>query len=163
MKRRGAFTWALVAAFVLVPLLEIYLIIQVGQVIGAWWTLGLLIVDSIIGSWLVRREGRRAWTALRDALSSGRMPARELADGALILIGGTLMLTPGFVSDVVGMLAIVPLTRPIARRALTRVVTRHLVRQPGVPGGWSGPARTEHRPGPPAGGPVIQGEVIEDP
>ena len=85
------------------PLVEIYVIIQVGQVIGAWWTILLLIADSIFGSWLVKREGGRAWQALRVALQEGRMPHRELADGVLILVGGTLMLTPGFVSDIVGM------------------------------------------------------------
>ena len=85
--------------FVVVPLVEIYVLIQVGQVIGAWWTILLLIVDSILGGWLIRREGRRAWLALTTALNSGQMPARELADGALILVGGTLMLSPGFVTD----------------------------------------------------------------
>ena len=87
------------------------LLIQVGQVIGAWWTIVLLIADSVLGTWLVRREGARAWRALRNALESGRMPATELADGALILIGGTLMLTPGFVTDIVGLLLVVPLSR----------------------------------------------------
>ena len=77
------------------PLVEIYVLIQVGQVIGAWWTILLLIADSILGGWLIKREGGRAWRALRRRSSSGRMPARELADGALILVGGTLMLTPG--------------------------------------------------------------------
>jgi UPF0716 protein FxsA len=61
------------------PLVEIYVIIQVGQAIGPWWTILLLIADSILGSWLIRHEGSRAWRALREALDSGRMPARELA------------------------------------------------------------------------------------
>ena len=113
---------ALVAAFIGVPLIEIYVLIQVGQVIGPWWTILLLIVDSLIGTWLIRREGGRAWQALRVALESGRMPARELADGALILVGGTLMLTPGFVTDGLGILLILPFTRPVARRQLTKDV-----------------------------------------
>ena len=66
----------MVAAFIAVPILEIYVIIQVGQVIGAWWTIVLLIADSIFGSWLIRREGRRAWQALTITIESGRMPAR---------------------------------------------------------------------------------------
>ena len=90
------------------PLIEIYVLIQVGQVIGPWWTILLLILDSLFGTWLIRREGGRAWQALRVALESGRMPARELADGALILVGGTLMLTPGFVTDAFGILLILP-------------------------------------------------------
>jgi len=126
-RRRSALGWALVAAFIVVPLVEIYVLIQVGQTIGVWWTILLLVADSILGTWLIRREGGRAWGALQTALSSGRMPARELADGALILIGGTLMLAPGFVTDAVGILLILPFTRPVARRLLTTVVARRLV------------------------------------
>ncbi|GAA2120705.1 hypothetical protein GCM10009843_14320 [Nocardioides bigeumensis] len=146
----------LFVAFVVVPLVEIYVLIQVGQVIGAWWTIALLIADSLLGSWLIRREGRRAWMALTSALGSGRMPARELADGALILIGGTLMLTPGFVSDALGLFVIVPLTRPLARRVLTRLVTRHLTIVGGVPG------RDARHPGSGPDGPVVRGEVLDE-
>ena len=87
MKRRFPW-WLLFVAFIAVPLIEIYVIIQVGQVIGAWWTILLLIADSIFGSWLIKREGGRAWLALRAALEAGRLPHRELADGVLILVGG---------------------------------------------------------------------------
>jgi len=145
----------LFGAFVVVPLLEIYVLIQVGQVIGAWWTIGLLVADSILGSWLIRREGRRAWQALTTALGSGQMPARELADGALILVGGTLMLTPGFVSDALGLLMILPFTRPVARRLLTRVVTAHLV----TSATRRGP--DAKHPGPGSDGSVVRGEVID--
>jgi UPF0716 protein FxsA len=125
--RRSALGWLLVTLFIVVPLVEIYVIIQVGQAIGPWWTILLLILDSILGSWLIRHEGSRAWRALRQALDSGRMPAKELADGALILIGGTLMLAPGFVTDGFGILMILPVTRPLFRRLLTRVVGNRLV------------------------------------
>jgi UPF0716 protein FxsA len=154
---------ALVAAFVLVPLIEIWAILQVGQLVGPWWTIALLVLDSFIGAWLIRREGGRAWRALREALQGGRMPAREIADGALILVGGTLMLSPGFVLDVVGIVLILPLTRPVARRLLTSVVERRLVVVPG--GGFGGfPAgfpRDAHRPGPGPEGPVVRGDVID--
>jgi UPF0716 protein FxsA len=149
--RRRGWTWALVLAFVVVPLAEIYVLIQVGQVIGAWWTILLLVLDSLLGAWLIRREGGRAWTAFTTALSSGRMPAREIADGALILVGGTLMLTPGFVTDLVAMFLILPFTRPVARRALTTWVTRRLVVVTDV-----------RRPGSGPGGPVIRGEVVDE-
>jgi UPF0716 protein FxsA len=142
----------LIAAFILVPILEIYVIIQVGQVIGPWWTILLLIADSIFGGWLVKHEGRRAWEALTIAIQSGRMPAKELADGALILVGGTLMISPGFVSDVAGMLLILPFTRPVARRILTRVVSRRLVYVP----------YDDRHSGSGPDGPVVQGEVIDD-
>jgi UPF0716 protein FxsA len=155
-RRRRGLGWLLLIAFIVVPIVEIYVIIQVGQVIGPWWTILLLIADSILGSWLIKREGGRAWQALRSALDSGRMPAKELADGALILIGGTLMLSPGFVTDGLGILLILPFTRPVARRLLTQVVSKRLV----VVGS---PTQQRPRPGPdgPTNGPVIQGEVVD--
>jgi UPF0716 protein FxsA len=151
-RRRGFPWWALVAAFILVPIVEIYVIIRVGQVIGAWWTIALLIADSIFGSWLVKHEGRRAWAALTTTLQSGRMPARELADGALILVGGTLMISPGFVTDAAGILLILPFTRPVARRILTGVVARRFVEV-----GYDA-----RRPGGGPQGPTVRGEVLDD-
>jgi len=148
VRRRRFPWWLLLAAFIVTPILEIYVIIQVGQVIGAWWTILLLIADSVFGSWLIKREGRRAWRALTTAIESGRMPATELADGALILVGGTLMLSPGFVTDLFGILLILPFTRPLARRLLTRYLSRRLLDGP--------------RPGPGSPGPVVRGEVIDD-
>jgi UPF0716 protein FxsA len=141
----------LLIAFILVPIAEIYVLIQVGQVIGPWWTILLLIADSVFGSWLLKREGSRAWTAFRVALGEGRMPARELADGILVVVGGTLMISPGFVTDVFGVLLILPLTRPIGRRLLSRVLARRLVfvQAPG----------NGHRPGP--SGDVVQGDVVQ--
>lgn len=139
--------WLLVVAFLVVPIVEIYVLIQVGQVIGAWWTVLILVADSLIGSWLLRREGGRAWRGLQTAISEGRMPARELADAALVVLGGALMISPGFVTDVVGLLAILPLTRPLGRRLLAGVVARRLV------------VRNARRPGPPDD--VVQGEVID--
>jgi UPF0716 protein FxsA len=135
-----------------VPVVEIAAIIAVGKVIGGWQTLVLLLVESALGAWVVRREGARAWTALTTALNSGRMPSRQLADAALVLVGGTLLLTPGFVTDVVGFFFILPFTRPIARRALEAVVARRLLG--GVFGGRRGGG------GPGAGPDVIEGEVL---
>jgi UPF0716 protein FxsA len=157
-RRRSGLVWLLVALFVAVPLVEIYVIIQVGQAIGPWWTILLLVVDSILGSWLIRHEGGRAWRALRAALDSGRMPAKELADGALILIGGTLMLAPGFVTDAFGILMILPMTRPVFRRLLTGVVASRLV----VLGPNGAAGRNARRPGPGPDGPVIRGEVVDE-
>jgi UPF0716 protein FxsA len=116
----------LLGLFVVLPLVEIYVIIQVGREIGVVPTVLLLVVESVLGAWLVKQEGRRAWLALKSALATGGMPARELADGALILIGGTLLLTPGFVSDVFGFFFVLPFTRPLARRLLGAVVARRL-------------------------------------
>jgi UPF0716 protein FxsA len=130
--RRRVPWWVLALLFVVVPVVEIVVLIRIGSAIGAWWTVLLLVADGIIGSWLIKREGGRAWAALTAALQNGRMPARELADGALILVGGTLLLTPGFVSDVAGLFCVLPFTRPLARRALTRFLTRKLLGGPGL-------------------------------
>jgi UPF0716 protein FxsA len=146
MRRRFPW-WLLFVAFLVVPIVEIYVLIQVGQVIGAWWTVVLLIADSVFGSWLLKREGVRAWRALQAALTEGRMPARELADAALIVFGGTLMITPGFVTDAFGLIAILPFTRPFARRLLTAYVSRRLS------------IRNARRPGPQ--GDVVRGEVVD--
>jgi UPF0716 protein FxsA len=160
-RRRRGLTLLLLTLFILVPLVEIYVIIQVGQAIGPWWTILLLVLDSIFGSWLIKHEGGRAWQALREALNSGRMPAREIADGALILIGGTLMLAPGFVTDAFGILIILPVTRPFFRKLLTGVVANRLmvIGGPGMPGAGPGTAR---RPGSGPDGPVVRGEVVDD-
>jgi UPF0716 protein FxsA len=154
MSRRSRLLQALLfVAFVVVPLLEIFVLVQVGQVIGAGWTIALLLLDAVLGTWLIKHEGARAWRSLRDALQSGRVPAAEIADGALILVGGTLMLAPGFITDVFGILLILPFTRPIFRRLLTATVARRLI--VGV--------MDVRRPGPgPAAGPVVRGEVIDD-
>jgi UPF0716 protein FxsA len=121
--------WLLIGLFVALPIVEIYVIIQVGQAIGALPTVALLIVESIFGGWLVKREGRRAWEALRSTLTTGRLPGRELLDAALVLAGGTLLLTPGFVTDVFGFFFVLPVTRPFARRLLTSVVARRAARR----------------------------------
>jgi UPF0716 protein FxsA len=152
VRRRRFPWWLLVVLFIGVPIAEIYVLIQVGHVIGPWWTIALLIADSILGSWLLKREGRRAWAALQVALGEGRMPARELADGVLVVVGGTLMISPGFVTDVFGVLAILPVTRPLARRLLTRVVARRV----GAVVTGFGPGNGS-RPGPD----VVQGDVVD--
>jgi UPF0716 protein FxsA len=161
MRRRIPW-WVLALLFVVLPVVEIYLLIQVGQVIGAWWTVLLLVADGVLGSWLMKHEGTRAWRALREALESRRMPARELADGALILVGGTLLLTPGFLSDLVGFFFVLPFTRPVARTALTRFLTRKFLSGPGTPGfptsGGGAHGQARQRPGPDS---VVQGEVVD--
>lgn len=149
--------WLPVLLFVAVPLAEIYLLIQVGQVIGGWWTILLLLLTGLLGGYLVRREGAKAWRALTEALRAGRMPARELADGALVLVGGTLLLTPGLLTDAVGAFCILPFTRPLARRVLSRTVARRLTGT--APASYPGP-QARRRPG--TDGSVVRGEVVDE-
>lgn len=97
--------------FVVIPLIELAVILQVGQAIGAGWTIALLVLFSIVGAALLRHEGRRAWLAFRSALEAGRWPGDEVTQGALVIVGGTLLLTPGFFTDGVGFLLLIPITR----------------------------------------------------
>ena len=150
---RGRVPWGVLAVlFVAVPLLELWIVVESSRLIGLGPTILLLILDSLLGAYLLKREGASAWRRLRTALSSARMPARELADGALILVGGTLLLTPGFVTDALGFFFILPFTRPLARRALTGFITRKFLA--GQPSG-----RTRRRPGHEH---VVRGEVVDD-
>lgn len=106
----------LVAALIIVPLIEIFVIIQVGQLVGPWWTIALLILSSVIGVVLMKREGSKAWERFTSALGRGRIPAKETADGGLVIFGGALLLTPGFVTDLFGLLMLIPGSRDLVRR-----------------------------------------------
>lgn len=117
----------LVALFILVPIVELYVIVQVGQAIGLLPTLALLLADAVLGSLLLRHQGRGAWRRFNAALQERRFPGREVADGAMIVVGGTLLLTPGFLTDIVGLLLLIPPTRAILRRLLRSVVGRRFV------------------------------------
>ena len=121
----------LAVAFILVPLAELAVLIAVGDWIGLVPTLVLLLVVSVAGAWLAKREGLAAWRRFQLALADGRMPTVEVADGAMILLAGALLLTPGFLSDVIGVLLLLPPTRAIARRQLPRLAERRLRRRVG--------------------------------
>lgn len=105
----------LVLVFLVVPLIELFVIIQVGQAIGALNTIGLLILVSIAGGWLVKREGLGVIRRFRLQLERGAIPGKELADGVLIMFAGALLLTPGFFTDVVALLLLLPPVRAAVR------------------------------------------------
>lgn len=137
--------WILIA-LLLLPVIEIAVVVRVGQEIGAPWTIGLLLAITLLGAWVVKREGSRAWRALREASTTGALPATELTDAALVLIGGTLLLTPGFVTDVIGLFFVLPFTRPLARNVIQTIVGRQVVKL------------QQQGPGPH----VVRGEVVEE-
>jgi UPF0716 protein FxsA len=132
----------LVALFIVVPIVELYVIIQIGSLIGVWPTIALLLADALLGSLLLRHQGRGAWRRFNEALAERRFPGREVADGLLIAIGGTLLLTPGFVTDIAGLILLIPPTRAIVRRLMRGYVGRRFVVVGGP--GPSGP-RTSNR------------------
>ena len=103
-----------------VPIAELYVIFQVAGVIGGWNTLALLVLESLIGAWLLKRQGRGALRRVAQALDEGRVPGRELVDGFLLVLAGVLMITPGFLTDIVGFLLLLPPTRSLVRGVLIR-------------------------------------------
>ena len=105
---------------VVAPLVELYVIIQVAHVIGAWETIALLVVESMIGAWILKRQGMATLDRIASAIDEGRLPGRELVDGFLIMLAGALMLAPGFLTDVLGFLLLLPPTRAIARTLLQK-------------------------------------------
>jgi UPF0716 protein FxsA len=118
----------LLALFVLLPLVELAVLLQVGRLIGLGWTLALVILTGVLGASLARRQGLRAWLAIRAELQNGRMPGSALLDGLLILIGGIVLLTPGILTDLAGFALLVPGTRRIVRRALKGRFERAIAR-----------------------------------
>jgi UPF0716 protein FxsA len=117
----------LVLLFIVVPIAEIYVIVKVGEAIGILPTLAILIADALLGSLLLRHQGRSAWRRFNAAIAEGRFPGREAADGVMIAVGGTLLLTPGFITDVFGLLLLLPPTRALVRAGLFRYLRRRAV------------------------------------
>jgi UPF0716 protein FxsA len=132
----------LLLLFIVVPLVELYVIIQVGQAIGALATIGLLLLDSLLGTWLLRSQGRAVWLRFRSALAGGRPPARETIDGALVIVGGALMLAPGFITDAFGALLLLPPSRAVVRRGILRNARSRLFAGFGTAAGAASRART---------------------
>jgi UPF0716 protein FxsA len=117
---------ALLAIFIVVPLAELYVILKVGDAIGALWTIALLAADSVLGSLLLRAQGRSVWRRFNEALAAGRMPHREVMDGVLVIFGGAFLITPGFLTDIVGLILLIPPTRAVVRRLVVRRLGRRV-------------------------------------
>lgn len=107
-------------AFLVVPFVELFVLIQTGQLIGVWWTILLVLAISVLGSWLVKREGWAAWRRITSRVQTGEVPGNELVDGGLILLAGALLLTPGFATDAFALLLLFPPTRAAVRRVVLR-------------------------------------------
>jgi len=143
----------LILLFIVVPIAELYVIIKVGELIGVVPTLLILLGDALLGSLLLRQQGRAAWRRFNQALAERRFPGREVADGLLITIGGTLLLTPGFISDVFGLFLLIPPTRALVRRMLWLLIGRRF-RVVAGPAAWGyGPERRRDWPGTDDGSP----------
>jgi UPF0716 protein FxsA len=172
MRLRHGWPLALLALLLIaIPILEVWLLVQVGQRLGLLPTVLILIVEAVIGVLLMRHEGSRAWKALNDAFTNGKVPTGELADAALILVGGVLLMLPGFLTDIIGFLFLLRWTRPFARKVIAFFVARRINRL-GIPvmrarldrenliegETVETPSTSRHRPGDPT---IIAGEIEE--
>lgn len=119
----------LLLAFILVPVAELALIIAMGGEIGWLWTVALLLADAVLGSLLVRWQGRTAWLRFTAAIQAGRPPAREVIDGAFVLVGGALLLAPGFFTDALGLALLAPPSRAVLRRLVARRILARMTAQ----------------------------------
>jgi UPF0716 protein FxsA len=118
---------ALIAIFVLVPLAELYVIFKVGDAIGIVPTLAILVADSLIGSWLLKSQGRVVWQRFNETMRAGKIPHQEIVDGVLVIFGGAFLITPGFLTDIVGVMLLLPPTRSLFRRFVQRRLGRRTV------------------------------------
>ena len=153
----------LVLLFIVVPVAELYVIIKVGEAIGLLPTLVLLIADALLGSMLLRQQGRAAWVRFNRALAENRLPHKEVFDGVLIILGGALLLTPGFITDIFGLIFLIPPTRALVRAVASRTVRRRMAL--GGANIWTmgrgTPRPPRQRPRP--GGPPPRAQPPEDP
>ncbi|WNB74691.1 FxsA family protein [Methylomonas koyamae] len=114
---------ALFLTFLIVPFVEIYLLLQVGSVIGTFPTVFLVVFTATLGAWLLRRQGFATWNRLQNGLRQGEIPAYEMVEGPILLVGGALLLTPGFFTDLFGFACLIPALR---RKIADYLIERHL-------------------------------------
>lgn len=148
--------FVLVVGFIVLSVAEVWLLTVAGTAVGVGWVLAILLVEAVVGALLLRHEGRKSWRALVDAYEAGRVPTGQLADAALVLAGGIMLILPGFVTDIVGLVFLVPVTRPYARKGVGWIVAHSALRDaprgPGVT--TQRPTSTDPR--------VVPGEVVTD-
>lgn len=150
--------------FLIVPMVDLALLVSVGSRIGLGPTLATVVLTAVVGSWLARREGTAAWRRVQTKMATGGVPGPELVDGVVILVAGTLLLTPGFLTDIVGLLGLFPPTRALARKAL-RARFAQSVSRGGihiVTGGSGFGTSQGFGPFPPQATVVEDAEVIDD-
>jgi UPF0716 protein FxsA len=142
----------LLLLFIALPIAEIYVIVKVGEAIGILPTLALLLVDGFLGAALARSQGAAAWRRFNEALAAGRVPGREVFDGAMVIVGGAFLLAPGFITDVIGLGLLLPPSRAALRGFIMRLASRR-ARVIGIFMPGSGPQRPGPAPPPPRTGP----------
>ena len=119
------YKWIL-AAFLIVPVVELWGILQMGEWIGGWNTFFIILAMSALGAYFARSEGRKVWQDAQKQLQSGQLPGRALIDGIIVLVGGMLLLTPGFFSDLLGIILLLPITRPFFRHMVLQWLEKRM-------------------------------------
>jgi UPF0716 protein FxsA len=141
---------ALIALFIVLPLAELFVIVYLADnVIGVVWTILLLAADSVIGSLLLRSQGRAVWRRFNEALAQGRMPHQEVQDGVLVIFGGAFLITPGFITDVFGLLLLLPPTRKLIRRWGVRAIGKRMAIRVSGPRGYDVEGTASEQQAPP--------------
>lgn len=119
------YKWIL-AAFLIVPIVELWGILQMGEWIGGWNTFLIILAMSALGAYFARSEGRKVWQEAQKQMQAGQMPGRAIIDGIIILFGGMLLLTPGFFSDIIGIVMLLPITRPFFRHMVLQWLEKRM-------------------------------------
>lgn len=155
--------FVLFASLIGVTLLELYVVVTVGEAIGVLPTLGLMLLDAALGAWLMHSQGRAVWRRFREDLAAGRAPTRHVLDGALVIAGGAFLITPGFVTDLLGAFLLIPPTRAIARRMVVRRIVGRLPLAAASAVGGAGAAWGARRRAAPADVYDVDGTAVEVP
>lgn len=116
----------LLALFLIVPLIELVLLLAIGNKIGIWPTLAMIISTAVVGASLTRQEGLKTWWQVQEKLTTGAFPNEELLDGLMILIAGGLLLTPGVLTDTIGFILLIPASRRVIKGRLRQRFSRHI-------------------------------------
>lgn len=119
------FRW-LVVLMIVVPAAEIYVLLTMGKLIGGWQTFGSIVLMGFLGAYLAKSEGRKVWEYAQFQLSAGEIPTDSILDGICIFAGGLLMMLPGFLTDIVGLLLVLPFTRPTAKALIARCIRKYI-------------------------------------
>ena len=127
----------LALAFLAIPLIEIYVMIQIGSVIGAGWTVLSIVATAVIGAFIIRLQGFGVYQRMNRSMEAGELPAMEMLEGLALLVAGLLLLTPGFITDALGFLLLVP---PLRKKLVLGMLKKFFIQQVGPGAPSSGPA-----------------------
>ena len=147
--------------FIIVPILEISVLIQVGGIIGGFNTLILVLLSAALGSYFVKREGVSALQSAQAKMAQNQLPAKELLNGALLILAGVMLITPGFLTDILGLSLVIPLTRKLYAAILVKKLSAHFVQANGQAQGGFHQSYQQQTPPSDHNGDVFEGEYSE--